>query len=71
MERLASARSNAIRSDNDSDEMITGQAYNRKQFIAVRWQWLAFPIALLVLGLGFLVATISKTSSVEHVEIGV
>jgi hypothetical protein len=71
MERLATALSNAIRSDNDSNEMTTGQAYNRKHFIEVRWEWLAFPIALLVLSLGFLVATIGKTSSVEHVELGV
>jgi hypothetical protein len=71
MQRLATALSNVIRSDNDNKEMITGQAYNRKQFIVVHWEWLAFPIALLVLSLGFLVATISKTSSVEHGELGV
>jgi hypothetical protein len=38
MERLATAMSNAIRSDKESHEMIAGQAYNRKQFVVVRYE---------------------------------
>jgi hypothetical protein len=71
MERLATAISSVIRSDTDSHEMIMGQAYNRKQFIIVRWEWLTFPAALLVLSLAFLVATIIKTSRFEHGDLGV
>ena len=70
MERLATAITSVIRSD-DSHNMITGQAYNRKQFIVVRWEWLTFPIALLILSLAFLVATIMKTSRSEHGDLGV
>jgi hypothetical protein len=72
MERLpvATAMSNVTRSDKESHEMIAGQAYNRKQLVVVRYGWLAFPIALVVLGLTFLVATIIETSKSEQGELG-
>ncbi|KAH6632988.1 hypothetical protein C7974DRAFT_163116 [Boeremia exigua] len=71
MERLAIAMTNVMRSDVDSNDIITGQAYNKKQFVVVRWEWLTFPLALLVLSLAFLVATIVKTSRGDHEELGI
>ncbi|CAN9166812.1 unnamed protein product [Alternaria alternata] len=62
MERLASAMTNVMRSNRDSNEMIPGRAYNMEKFIYINWLWLIFPILLLVLSLVFLVATIVKTS---------
>lgn len=71
MERLATAITNVMRSALDSNEMIAGEAYNKKQFVLVRWEWLAFPIALLILSLLFLVATILKTSKDGNGEMGI
>ena len=71
MERLATAMSNVMRSDVDSSEMISGLAYNKKQFVIVSWEWLIFPIALLLLSLVFLVATVFRTSRDAHGEMGV
>jgi hypothetical protein len=62
LERLASAMTDTMRSNIDSNEMIPGRAYNMEKFIYINWLWLIFPILLLVLSLVFLVATIVKTS---------
>lgn len=71
MDRLATAMTNSIRSNSDSSIMVLGSAYNRKQFILIRWEWLTFPFALLLASLGFLVATILKTSSDSQEEVDV
>jgi hypothetical protein len=60
--RMATAVTNAMRSNLESTNLVSGLAYNRKQFVLVRWEWLTFPIALLVLSAAFLIATIIKTS---------
>jgi Na+/alanine symporter len=62
MERLASAMTNVMRSNADSNEMITGKAYSMEKFVRINWLWLIFPLLLLVLSLVFLVSTIVKTS---------
>jgi hypothetical protein len=61
-EKLASALTNAIRSDADCNAMVRGEAMNKKKFVSIHWEWLIFPFALLLLGLAFLVSTIIKTS---------
>lgn len=61
-ERMASAFTNAIRSDPDCYVMVEGQALNKKKFVSISWEWLIFPFALLLLSLAFLVSTIIKTS---------
>lgn len=68
MERLAESMTNVLRS-SDSKIMVEGKAYSIKTFISVKWEWLTFPIALLLLSLAFLVSTIVKTS--KDTETGV
>lgn len=60
--RLASAMTDRMRSAGLTNEQIEADAYNREVYVSVRWAWLTFPVALLLLTLAFLVATISKTS---------
>jgi hypothetical protein len=61
MERMATALTNTIRS-SVSKTMLEGNAYQREPYILIQWEWLSFPLALLVLSLVFLVATIIRTS---------
>ncbi|KAF3006856.1 hypothetical protein E8E13_010804 [Curvularia kusanoi] len=70
MERLATAVTNAMRSNLESITLVPGLAYNQKQFVVVQWGWLAFPLALLLLSLGFLIATVVRTSkdAPEHLS---
>lgn len=60
--RLASAMTDRMRSAGLTNEEVEADAYDREVYIRVRWAWLAFPIALLLLSLAFLVATIWKTA---------
>ncbi|KAF1952529.1 hypothetical protein CC80DRAFT_495324 [Byssothecium circinans] len=69
MDRLAVAMTNTIRSSYSSD-LAFGQASEIVVFVSVNWAWLSLPLALLVLSLLFLIATIVKTSKEKH-EIGV
>jgi hypothetical protein len=61
MERMATAFTNSIRS-SESKTMLEGNAYQVEPYISVQWEWLAFPIALLILTLVFLICTIIRTS---------
>jgi hypothetical protein len=61
MERMAMALTNTIRS-SASKTMLEGNAYEREPYISIQWEWLSFPLALLVLSLVFLVSTIIRTS---------
>ncbi|KNG44805.1 hypothetical protein DDE82_001492 [Stemphylium lycopersici] len=61
-ERLATDLTNVIRSNDNSNKMIFGQAFNMEKFVKISWPWLTFPFFLLVLSLVFLVSTIIKTS---------
>jgi len=70
MERMAQAMTNAIRSDAGVNEMITGAAYALETYVAVHWAWLTFPLIMLLLSIVFLVATMLKTSSNIHGDIG-
>jgi hypothetical protein len=69
MERLATAMTNVIRSVEGNTEIVLGSSYGREVFIRVRWEWLTFPLLLLVLSLVFLISTIVKTS--KDVETGI
>ena len=62
MERMAEAMTNAVRSDQNSNERISGKALSRETFVAVHWAWLSFPLTMLLLSIIFLVATMMKTS---------
>jgi hypothetical protein len=62
MERLAAAISNNIRSSRKY-VMLEGKAYQTEPYILIRWEWLTFPLTLLLLSLVFLVSTIVKTSN--------
>jgi hypothetical protein len=70
MERMAQAMTNVFRSDVGSNEMITGAAYALETYVAVHWAWLTFPLIMLFLSIIFLVATMMKTSSHSHGDIG-
>jgi hypothetical protein len=59
--RLATAMTNTIRS-SVSKEMLQGEAYYMEKSVLVRWEWLTFPLLLLLLSLAFLVSTMIKTS---------
>ena len=69
MERLAQALTNVIRSSGNK-EMIPGAAYNKENYVSVRWQWLTLPIGLLCISFIFLAATVTK-SAVERDRVGV
>ena len=69
MEKLATALTNLIRSSN-SKEMTPGEAYNKQNFVSVRWQWLTLPIGLLCVSFIFLAATVAK-SAIERDRVGV
>ena len=69
MDRLASSLTNIIRSSK-SKEMLLGDAYNKENFVSVRWEWLTLPIGLLCISFIFLSATVAK-SAVERDRVGV
>lgn len=69
MERMASAVTNVMRSSTSRD-MISGKAYNKENFVDVRWEWLTLPIGLLCISFIFLAATVMK-SAVERDRVGV
>jgi hypothetical protein len=69
MERLALALTNVMRS-SPNNEMIAGEAYNKENFVSVRWEWLTLPIGLLCISFIFLAATVAK-SAVERDRVGV
>ncbi|KAF2036627.1 hypothetical protein EK21DRAFT_105939 [Setomelanomma holmii] len=62
MERFATAMTNVIRTA-PRKIMLSGDAFSTETFTRIRWPWLAFPFALLLLSLIFLVSTIIKTSN--------
>jgi hypothetical protein len=68
MERLAIAMTNAIRSSENSP-LLHGRAYLSEPYVSIKWEWLTFPLALLLLSLVFLVSTIIKTSGKGAMEI--
>jgi hypothetical protein len=61
MERLATSMTNSLRSSK-SKEMLYGDASALENYVSVKWAWLIFPFALLLLSLAFLIATMIKTS---------
>lgn len=61
LERLATSMTNSLRS-SARKLMVEGDAYSMKTFIVVKWEWLIFPFALLLLTLAFLASTMNKTS---------
>lgn len=69
MERMASAVTNVMRSSS-SRSMVSGKAYNKENFVDVRWEWLTLPIGLLCISFVFLAATVMK-SAVERDRVGV
>jgi hypothetical protein len=70
MERIATAVTNVIRSESNSNELVAGQALAPETYVQVKWAWLAFPLAMLGLCLVFLIATMVKTSGDADGEIG-
>ncbi|KAI8935466.1 hypothetical protein NX059_008036 [Plenodomus lindquistii] len=69
MERLASSMTNIVRSAR-SNEMISGKAFSKENYVSVRWEWLTLPIGLLLMSFVFLAATIFK-SALETDKVGV
>ena len=69
MERFALGLTNAIRSSEDK-QMTFGEAYNKENYVSVRWEWLTLPLGLLFISLIFLSATVAK-SAVERDRVGV
>ncbi|KAF1952533.1 hypothetical protein CC80DRAFT_479345 [Byssothecium circinans] len=70
IERLAASLTDLIRSNHKSNQMVEGEAYNIETFVHIKWEWLSFPFALLLLTLVFLIATIIKTSKEGASEAG-
>jgi hypothetical protein len=69
MARLASAMTSVVRSSDRSNQMLAGDAFIKENYVSIRWEWLSFPLILLVFSLVFLIATIMKTS--EDSAVGV
>jgi len=70
MQRMARTLTNVMRSDMNSNELVVGDARVLETFVAVHWPWLIFPLIMLLLSIIFLVATMLKTSSVDHGDVG-
>jgi hypothetical protein len=70
MERIAQAMTNVVKSDSGSSDLIAGSAYAPETYVAVHWAWLTFPLAMLLLSVVFLLATMFKTSRDSHEDIG-
>lgn len=66
MEDMAYAMTTALRNNKKISEDILGTGAPQV-FVEVRWGWLAFPIALLVLSITFLLVTIWQMSSHDRV----
>jgi hypothetical protein len=62
MERLATAMTNIVRSLTTSNQMLEGEAFYTEKYVQIQWEWLTFPLLLLILSLVFLASTIIKTS---------
>lgn len=60
VEKLAKAMTNVMR--QSSTQMAIGKSFSEETYVEVRWGWLALPVALLILTLIFLVATVLRTS---------
>lgn len=71
MERIAVAMTNVVRADIGGTNSVKGQAFAPETYVDVKWAWLAFPLAMLMLCIAFLVATMIKTSRGGHEDIGV
>jgi hypothetical protein len=69
LEKFTTAMTNAIRS-HSSHGFVAGRAYKQTTFIAVHWEWLTFPLVLLLLSLVLLVATMVKTSKHHDAGLG-
>jgi hypothetical protein len=69
MERLASALTSVVRS-SDSNLMTPGPAFNKENFVSVRWEWLTLPLGLLCISFVFLAATVAK-SAIEIDRLGI
>lgn len=69
LEKFTTAMTNVIRS-HSSHEFVEGRAYKQTTFITVHWEWLTFPLMLLLLSLIFLVATMIKTSKYHAAGLG-
>jgi hypothetical protein len=61
LERMTTVMTNSIRSST-SNEMIAGEAWATETIVSIHWQWLTFPLLILVSSVVFLIATINKTS---------
>lgn len=60
---LAISMTNNIRQQNDTVARPShGTAWKSETYVHVRWAWLSFPIALIVLALAFLVGSIIETA---------
>jgi hypothetical protein len=70
MDRIATAVTNVVRSESNSNELIAGEALAPETYVRVKWAWLAFPLAMLGLCLVFLIATMVKTSGDADGDIG-
>jgi hypothetical protein len=70
MEKIATALTNVVRSDAESSQFIAGQAYAPETYVEVKWAWLTFPIAMLVLSIMFLAATMIRTSQTGDEGLG-
>jgi hypothetical protein len=71
MQRMARTMTNVIRSDTNSNELVVGIAQALETYVAVHWAWLTFPLVMLCLSIIFLVATMLKTSSSSHDDVGI
>ena len=69
MDRMATVLSNMLRTVGDTETYLDGKAYTREVYVHVKWEWIVFPLVLLLLSLAFFVATISRTCTNGPTEV--
>jgi hypothetical protein len=68
LQNISISITNLIRNVDNTTTPVVGQVWNTETIVRVRWIWFIYPIAVIVLTLLFLVATIVQ-SSTQHIKV--
>jgi hypothetical protein len=65
MARVSTALTNLIRDSDSTTVAVSGTTMIKESFIRVRWLWLAFPVTIWVVSLGFLIMIVIQSREGE------
>lgn len=68
LQNISISITNLMRNVDNTTAPVVGQVWNTETIVHVRWVWFIYPIAVIVLTLLFLVATIVE-SSTQHIKV--